>query len=173
LGVGIVPEAGTTGKPVYRACPQSRRAVPPARARGRVARRRSPSTLSTISAPTPGTAPRSIAASCPSLRSNHIRGGSRSSCARQEIGGLDPTTSLHPPTAEPVLLEHRSLGRRSTHNAPADLQHGGEQVIDARPYLKQVQHAEVVLDEPGLESLASRRNAIVIATQAIVCRSAF
>jgi hypothetical protein len=51
----------------------------------------------------------------------------------------------------------RSTGRR-VHDAPADLQHGREQVIDAWPWLEQVQHAALVGDELRLEGLARGRN---------------
>jgi hypothetical protein len=36
--------------------------------------------------------------------------------------------SLHPPVCEPVCLEQRSLLRRAVYDAPADLEHGREQV---------------------------------------------
>jgi hypothetical protein len=55
-------------------------------------------------------------------------------------------------TARHELFE--TLGRRGTLYSPADLQHCGQQVIDARPLLEQVQHAALVLDELHLEGCA-------------------
>jgi hypothetical protein len=46
---------------------------------------------------------------------------------------------------------------RGARPAPTDLQNGGEQVIDARPCLEQVQHAKEILDELHLKRVSGGR----------------
>ena len=116
------------------ACPQSRRPVPPARARDTIQSRPriSPFTVSTISAPMPGTALRSIAAACSPLCSVHTRCGLRSSRSVRAWTTRAHQSALVTGSVSPLEFSPRGGSKRGTCPwVPADTAQGADLIARA------------------------------------------